>query len=150
MPTPRRNSRIQVLETVTNRHIIPVVDVDRPDLKNLHIPATGAAPAAGQQVVAVPTGATQALSGTGALAAINITSFLTTVGTTGAATTTLAVAAAGIQKRIRMIADVDDCVITVAGTGVNSITLNDVNDQIDLISDGAGWVVLDNQGCTVA
>jgi hypothetical protein len=139
-----------VLDAVTDRHVIPVVDVDRPELKELHIPATGAAPATGQQVATVPTGATQTLNGTGALGAVNITSFLTEVETTGAATATLEVAAAGIQKRIRMTADVGDCVITVAGTGIGSITLNDVSDQIDLISDGAGWIVLDNQGCTVA
>ena len=152
MPTPRRNSRMQVLDAVTDRHVIPVQDVDRNDLDDLFIPAQGfnSAPA-GELQATVPTGTTQALSGSGALGAISLTAYLTTIDTTGAATATLAVATTtGLQKRIRMIGDLGDCVITVSGTGVTSITLNDVADQVDLIFDGAGWVVLDNNGATVS
>lgn len=150
MPTPDRNSRLQVLTTVTDRHVVPVIDLDRPDLRHLAAPASGAA-GSGELQTTVPTGTTQALSGTGALGAINLTSYLTTIDTTGAATATLAAATTnGLTKRIRMIGDLGDCVITVSGTGVTSITLNDVNDQVDLIWDGAGWVLLDNVGATVS
>ena len=152
MPTPRRNSRQQVLDTVTDRHLIPVVDVDRPGLTQLFVPAQGFSSApAGQLETTVPTGATQTLNGTGALGAISLTSYTTLIETTGAATATLAVATTtGLTKRIRMTLDTGDCVITVSGTGVTSITLNDIGDQVDLVWDGAGWVVLDNNGATVA
>jgi hypothetical protein len=152
MATPRPNSRIQVLTEAGDNIVIPVINLDRPDLTHLTVPASAVVPGTGGATspAIVPTGEAQALSGTGALGAVNTTSYLTTVATTGAATATLAVGAAGIQKRIRMTADVGDCVITVAGTGVTSITLNDVNDVVDLISDGAGWVLMDNQGAVVA
>jgi len=42
MPTSAPNSRIEILTTITDRHLIPVVDMDRPDLKHLHIPANQA------------------------------------------------------------------------------------------------------------
>lgn len=154
MPTPRRNSRVQVLDAVSDSVVIPVVDLDRPDLNHLVIPATGAAPAAGSQTAVYPTGGTQVLNGTGALAAVDLTKYVTVVETTGAATTTLALpTVTGTVKRIRMELDTGDCVITVTSGGVGyveSLTLNDVGDTVDLIFDGTGWNVLDSQGVTVA
>lgn len=40
MTNPLPNSRLQILESVTDRHVIPVQDIDRPDLPNLAIRAT--------------------------------------------------------------------------------------------------------------
>lgn len=98
-----------------------------------------------------PTGTTQALSGTGALAAIDLGSSLTTVDTTGAATSTMgAGTVTGLMKTIRMIGDLGDMVITVAGDAINSITLNDVNDVCTLQWTGTGWQAIDNVGCVLA
>ena len=152
MAIPAPNSRLQVLDTVTEDHVIPVKDVNRPDLTQLVIPAQGfnTAPA-GEVSPVMPTGPAETLNGTGALGAISLTSYVTKIETTGAATATLGVpTTTGLQKRIQMTADVGDCVITVSGTGVASITLNDVNDQVELIWDGAGWALLDNNGAVVA
>lgn len=152
MPTPRRNSRVQVLDSVGDNVVIPVVDLDRPDLTHLTIPANGAAPGTGTQVPVYPSGSNQVLNGTGALGAITTTGYLTTLETTGAATATLAVAPSGYTKRIRMEIDTGDCVVTVApglSGYVESLTFNDVGDVVDLISDGTGWRVLDSQGVVV-
>lgn len=47
MPNPAPNSRLQILDTVTDRHVIPVQDIDRPDLRHLVVRATGVGIAAG-------------------------------------------------------------------------------------------------------
>lgn len=99
----------------------------------------------------IPTGANQALSGTGVLASVDLYSALTTVDTTGAATSVLS---PGLQvgqlKTIRMIGDLGDCVITVAGDAVNSVTLNDTGDVCTLMWSGTGWSITDNVGCVIA
>lgn len=152
MPTPDVNSRLQVLDAVTDRHVIPVLDMDRPDLRHLVIPAQGFNTAPNGSVTPVmPTGSAETLNGTGDLGAISLASYVTKIETTGAATAQLgAPTTTGLQKRIQMTLDTGDCVIAVSGTGITSITLNDVNDQVELIWDGAGWVLLDNVGATVS
>lgn len=152
MATPLPNSRLQVLDAVTADHVIRVIDVNRPDLIHLCIPAQGfnSAPT-GELSPVMPTGPAETLNGTGDLGAISLTSYVTKIETTGAATAQLGVpTTTGLQKRIQMTLDTGDCVIAVSGTGVASITLNDVNDQVELIWDGAGWVLLDNNGATVS
>lgn len=47
MPTPTPNSRVQILEAVTDRHIVPVQDLDREDLTQLAVRATAFGVAAG-------------------------------------------------------------------------------------------------------
>lgn len=150
----RPNSNVQILTEVTDRHVIPVFDIDRTDLNqpqfipvaDLNLPAGG-----GAISPVYPSGTEQALSGTGALAAVNLTSALTTVSTTGAATSTLAAATqVGLTKTIRMIGDTGDCVITVSGDGIASITLNDVGDYCVVMWNGTGWVATDNNGCVLA
>ena len=47
MPNPVPNSRLQILDAVTDRHVIPVADLDRPDLGHLAVRATGVGVAAG-------------------------------------------------------------------------------------------------------
>jgi hypothetical protein len=42
MPRPQPNSNMQILDAVTDRHVIPVKDIDRPELTNLHVSATAA------------------------------------------------------------------------------------------------------------
>lgn len=153
MPTPRRNSRIQVLETVSDSVVIPVIDLNRTDLNHLAIPATGSVPSAGTTTAVYPSGGTQTLNGTGALAAIDLTTYVTIIETTGIATSTMALPTInGTVKRIRMEIDTGDCTITVTsgGTGyVEQLILNDVGDTVDLIFDGTGWNILDSQGVTV-
>ena len=41
MTQPSPNSRLQILTTVTDRHVVPVIDVDRPDL--IHLAAQASA-----------------------------------------------------------------------------------------------------------
>ena len=47
MTTPQPNSRLQVLTEVSDRHVVPVIDVDRPDLINLVVQASAVGVAAG-------------------------------------------------------------------------------------------------------
>lgn len=152
---PRPNANMQIVESVNDTDLVPLVDKD--DTTNStprYIPAANlGAPVDGGGAVSpvYPTGGTQALSGTGALGAVDLTSGLTTVSTTGAATSTLAEATQiGLTKTIRMIGDVGDCVITVSGAGIASITLNDVNDYCVVMWDGTGWSTVDNVGCVIA
>jgi hypothetical protein len=120
------------------------------DGRKAYLPlSTLSADPVGFQSPLYPTGATQALSGGGALAAIDLDGVLTTVNTTSAATSTMAVSTtAGHMKTIKMIGDIGDMVITVAGDGVATITLNDVGDEITLQSTGTGWAIINNAGCT--
>ena len=99
----------------------------------------------------VPTGQNQGLSGTGALAAIDLTSAYTGISTVGgAATTTMAEGTVvGQLKSVDMLADAGDCVITVAGDDVISVTLNDVGDACTLMWAGTGWQVTSNAGCII-
>lgn len=96
----------------------------------------------------IPLAAQQALSGTGAT---NVTSYCTRWTTTGANTSTLAVGARGQRKRIVMVVDAGDGVLTPAAmSGGTTITFNDVGDYVELICDGTTWYVIENSGCAIA
>jgi len=81
------------------------------------------------------------------------------IATTGATTRTLAVPTF-IGQEITLYLDTDggDCVVTVAqainATGNNTITLNDVRDNITLkgvtVASALRWEVLVNNGCTLS
>ena len=128
----------------------PAKNTKRSRKQYLSLAEVGAAPA-GFVSPTYPTGADQALSGTGALGALDLNANLTTVNTTGAATATMAAGlVAGHMKTIRMIGDIGDCVITIAGDGIVSCTLNDVNDECELSWTGTGWTKISNSGCVLA
>ena len=117
----------------------------------LSLSEVGAAPTGFAAPLTPISSPTQALTGTGALAAIDLDAALTTVDTTGAATSTMAAGTTiGQTKTLRMIGDIGDFVITVTGTGVNSVTLNDVGDVCTLMWLGLGWSINDNLGCVIA
>ena len=104
----------------------------------------GVAPA-GAESPLIPSGALQELTGTGALAAISLSGLVTTIDTTGVASTTLGVGTTNGQlKTIRMVGDIGDCTVAVSGDQVASFILNDVGDELQLMWDGNGWIVLDN------
>lgn len=87
--------------------------------------------------------------------AVNNTAYYTSV-TTGAGGANASTLAAGYVtgqlKKIHMIVDAADLVITVADSDLSTITLNDVGDYVVLMwFDGAtGWRVLENVGCVLA
>jgi hypothetical protein len=97
----------------------------------------------------IPLAAQQALSGAGA---INVTSYYTAWTTTGANAGTLADGTqAGQRKKIRMVVDAGDGVLTPAhASGFTTITFNDVADVVELIWNGTAWVVIENFGAVVA
>jgi hypothetical protein len=103
-------------------------------------------------VIATP----QALSGNGAVAAVNLTTATTTIANDGTenTTTTLAAGTAGQIKTIAFVADGGfDAVVTVtnpAWGGSGTITMNDVGDSVMLQYLNSLWVVISNNGCTLA
>lgn len=94
------------------------------------------------------TGSVQSLSGAGA---VNITDLITEVTTTGADALTLANGASGQVKIITMIVDGGDGTLTPTTlAGGTTITFNDVGDGVVLVYGTAGWVVVGNNGATIA
>ena len=94
------------------------------------------------------TGSVQSLSGAGA---VNITDLITEVTTTGADALTLANGATGQVKIITMIVDGGDGTLTPTTlAGGTTITFNDVGDGVVLVYGTAGWVVVGNNGATIA
>ena len=94
------------------------------------------------------TGSTQSLSGAGA---VNITDLITEITTTGANALTLANGSAGQVKIITMIVDGGNGTLTPATlAGGTTITFNDVGDGVVLVYGTAGWVVVGNNGATIA
>ena len=91
----------------------------------------------------------QALTSTGA---VNLTTAVTTVASTGAYAITLAAGSAGQIKIITMITDGGDVTLTPAAfSGSNTtITFDAVGDTIQLCYINSTWVVLGNNGCTLA
>ena len=94
------------------------------------------------------TGSTQSLSGAGA---VNLTDLITEVTTTGANALTLANGSAGQVKIITMIVDGGNGTLTPTTlAGGTTITFNDVGDGVVLVYGKAGWVVVGNNGATIA
>jgi hypothetical protein len=94
------------------------------------------------------TGSTQSLSGAGA---VNLTDLITEVTTTGANALTLANGSAGQVKIITMIVDGGNGTLTPTTlAGGTTITFNDVGDGVVLVYGTAGWVVVGNNGATIA
>lgn len=91
----------------------------------------------------------QALAGAGA---VNLTTLTTALTTTGANALTLANGADGQIKIIRMVGDGGDGTLTpTTKTGFATITFNDVGDSCILqYHTTLGWMILANNGCTVA
>ena len=94
------------------------------------------------------TGSIQSLSGAGA---VNLTDLITEVTTTGANALTLANGSAGQVKIITMIVDAGNGTLTPTTlAGGTTITFNDVGDGVVLVYGTAGWVVVGNNGATIA
>ena len=94
------------------------------------------------------TGGVESHSGAGAL---NITDLITEVTTTGADALTLANGSSGQVKIITMIVDGGDGTLTPATlAGGTTITFADVGDGVVLVYGTAGWVVVGNNGATIA
>ena len=94
------------------------------------------------------TGGVESVSGAGAL---NLTDLITEVTTTGADALTLANGSAGQVKIVTMIVDGGDGTLTPATlAGGTTITFNDVGDGVVLVYGTAGWVVVGNNGATIA
>ncbi len=94
-------------------------------------------------------GGTQALSGAGA---INLTTLTTKLTTTGANALTLANGTDGQVKIITMVSDGGDGTLTpTTKTGYSTITFNDAGDGCILVyTTTTGWMIVSNNGCTVA
>ncbi|WP_437225009.1 hypothetical protein SH661x_000419 [Planctomicrobium sp. SH661] len=95
----------------------------------------------GKLVPWYPTAAAEAKSGAGA---INVTSYYTALTSTGAQATTLANGTrAGQMKRIQMVVDAGDSTLTpVSLSGATTIVFADVGDFVELMWDGAAWLIL--------
>ena len=94
------------------------------------------------------TGGVESVSGAGAL---NLTDLITEVTTTGADALTLANGSAGQVKIITMIVDGGNGTLTPATlAGGTTITFADVGDGVVLVYGTAGWVVVGNNGATIA
>ena len=77
-------------------------------------------------------------------AAVSVATYYSTLTTTGAAVPTLADGAyTGQLKKIQMIVDAGDAVLTPSNlNGGTTITYADVGDTAELMWDGSGWQVL--------
>ena len=94
------------------------------------------------------TGGVQSLSGAGA---VDTTNLVTEITTTGADALTLANGSVGQIKIITMIVDGGDGTLTPTTlAGGTTITFNDVGDGVVLVYGTAGWVVVGNNGATIA
>lgn len=74
MATPRPNSRIQVLEQLNDNHVVPVVDVNRPELTQLHVRAAAFGVVAGS---GAPTNSAAAVAASLVLDSVAVNSDLT-------------------------------------------------------------------------
>ena len=94
------------------------------------------------------TGSVQVLSGA---EPFQLTDLITEVTTTGADALTLANGSTGQVKIITMIVDGGDGTLTPTTlAGGTTITFNDVGDGVVLVYGTAGWVVVGNNGATIA
>lgn len=94
-------------------------------------------------------GGTQALSGAGA---INLTTLITKITSTGANALTLANGTEGQVKILTMVVDGGDATLTpTTKTGYSTITFNDAGDGCILVyTTTTGWMIVANNGCTIA
>jgi len=150
----RTNTAFQIVEEPpTNGSVEGVQEaLKSKESRPQHIPIgkIGAAPTGYVTPLTPISSPNQSLSGAGDLGAIDLDSSYTGISTTAAATATMAEGSViGQLKTLRMVSYIADCVITVSGTGVTSVTLNSVDDVCTLMWLGAGWSVNDNFGCVI-
>lgn len=84
--------------------------------------------------------------------AISLETPTTRLSTAGAETRTLAAGVEGQLKALVMTVDGGDCVVTLTGNPAASdtITFNDVDDNVLLLYTASRWIIVCNNGCTVA
>ena len=110
--------------------------------------ATTGAITVGTSYSNIVTGSRQSLSGAGA---VNLTDLITELTTTGADALTLANGSNGQVKIITMVVDGGNGTLTPTTlAGGTTITFNDVGDGVVLVYGSAGWVVVGNNGATIA
>ena len=91
-----------------------------------------------------------AASGTAAIDLTNLVTEVTTINALGSLLT-LANGSAGQVKMITMVVDGGDATLTPTTFASGStITFNDVGDGVILVYTTAGWVVVGNNGATIA
>lgn len=96
-----------------------------------------------------PTAAPQALSGAGA---VNVTSYYTAWTTTSTDAATLTDGnQVGQLKKITLVVDGGDGTLTPTSFGTSStITFDTAGNYVLLMWDGSDWIVLENNGTTIA
>lgn len=100
---------------------------------------------------AAPTTLESTVQALTAAGAVSIATLLTTIASAGAIALTLANGTAGQVKIITMITDGGDATLTPANLqGGTTITFNDVGDTVTLVFNGTKWVVMANNGATLA
>jgi len=97
----------------------------------------------------------EAITAAGATVAINLTSAISQITssatTTGANALTLADGTQGQIKIITLITDGGDVQIDPSNfANGTSITMEDANDTITLLFTNSNWIILSNNGCTIA
>jgi len=92
---------------------------------------------------------TDSISGAGV---ISRSTSLTAITTTGADALTIGDGLAGGQIKVMvMVADGGDGTLTPDNaTGFSTATFNDVGDSLTLVWGGGGWIIVANNGCTIA
>jgi hypothetical protein len=155
---PPPGSYVQVLTELSSSHVIPVVDLNRPDIhhrqaispSDLNFPE-GPAVEDGYIYAIWPDGAPQTLSGAGDLGAINLTSAQTKIIITGpepASTATLAAAnIPGLNKIIRMATSTNGSPIdiTIEGASFSPYRLETNDDLLHLMWGADAWFILDER-----
>jgi hypothetical protein len=152
MLKPPVGSQRQILTGLTDRYVIPVVDIDRPALLGKQFVAAEmllADRASGNINPSYPTGSPQILSGSGDMPAINMIAALTKINTSGVGTSIWPDSTKkGTVKTVRMIGHMGDCTVTVITGPMVKVIFHAVNDMLQMIWDGE-WIILDQLGCTL-
>ncbi len=147
------NQVLESIETALNGVFTGTLPIATSDVTGLDAAIAAKAPLAsptfsGTATVAALKGTVQALAAAGA---VNLTTLTTTIASAGAIALTLADGVAGQLKTISMITDGGDATLTPANLqGGSTITFNDVGDTVLLQFIGTKWVILANNGATVA
>lgn len=145
------NSNIQIITTVSDRHLIPLTNVDgslhsRPQY--VVAESAVAAETPGYGVISYGLSPVQIIFGAGNLGAINLAALSTVITTTAVGNMTMAVGTiVGQVKKIRSIAIVTACSIAVSGSGfqsIVSISFDGAAQYIALIWNGSGWIQLES------
>jgi len=155
---PPPGSQVQVLAVLSPSHVIPVVDLNRPDLhhKQAISPGDLSIPVEDPDFITpvFPAGSPQSLTGAGDLGAINLTSAQTKITTASpGSTATLAAAnVVGLNKYIRLTtaSGGNPLTVTIEGAGFSTFTLDGSEAFVHLMWGQSSWFVVDSTSFTFA